>query len=109
MPQVDDLKILGVTFSTNLKWNSLLEDVIRKASQRMYIVCNLKRSACPSKLISTAYVAFIRSVLLYAFPCFCNISLYLRNRMSCVEKRVFRIIGDECKEGLLFEVADDLQ
>ena len=40
LPQVDDLKILGVTFSANLKWNSHLEDVMRKAFQRMYIVRN---------------------------------------------------------------------
>ena len=103
MPQDDDLKILGVTFSANLKWNSHLEDVIRRGSQRMYIVRNLNRSACPSKLILNAYLAHIRSVLLYAFICFSNILLYLRNRMSCVEKRVFRIIGDEYKEAFFLK------
>lgn len=49
---------------------------------------NLERSACTSNLIFQAYVAFIRSVLLYAFPCFSNIPLYLRNRVASVTKRV---------------------
>ena len=89
LPVVSELKILGVTFSSTLKWNAHLEDVIRKASQRIFIIRNLKRSACPPKLIFNAHVAFIRSVLLYAFPCFCNIPLYLRNRMTKSKKTCF--------------------
>lgn len=108
LPNVCDLKILGVTFSSSLKWNCHLQEVIRKASQRIFIVRNLKRSDCPSQLIFRAYVAFIRSLLLYAFPCFCNIPLYLKNRMLSVEKRVLRIIGVDVTEASLLEAGDKM-
>jgi len=110
LPIVDNLKILGVTFSSNLKWNTHLNDVIRKASQRIFILRNLKRSSCPPKLIFNSYVVFIRSVLLYAFPCFCNIPSYLRKKMTSIEKRAQKIINDDDvrKEPFIFDVADDM-
>ena len=45
----------------------------------------------------SAYVAFIRSVFLYCFPIFCNVPSYLLTCIARVERRVFRIIGDDAK------------
>ena len=48
LPNVCDFKILGVTFSSSLKWNYYLKDIMRKASQRIFVIRNLKRADCPS-------------------------------------------------------------
>jgi hypothetical protein len=39
------------------------------------------------------YVSFIRSILTYGFPCFCNAPGYLIQKFLRVERRIFRIIG----------------
>lgn len=106
LPEVGELKLLGVTFCTDLKWNSHVHNIICKASKRIFIIRNLKRAGCPSDLIFRAYVAFIRSVLLYAFPSFCNLSIYLQNQLMKVEKRVLRIINPEVRVPDLLSVAD---
>jgi len=86
------VKILGVTFSDNLKWNVHVDNVVRKASQRIFILRNMKRSGCDSQTLYNIYAALIRSVLLYCYPCFCNAPVYLHQMLSRVEKRVFKII-----------------
>ena len=61
------------------------------------MIRNLKRAGCTASVMYSAYVAFIRSVLLYCFPVFCNAPSYLFNCITRVERRVFRIIGDDAK------------
>ena len=39
-----------------------------------------------------SYYAFIRSVLLYGFPSFCNAPQVLLNKLVRVERRIFKII-----------------
>ena len=78
LPLVDDLKILGVTFSSNLTWNAHLNSVIRKVPQRIFIVRNLKRSACPPKLI--LYIT--RTLLL--FVQFCYMPFFVSATFLCI-------------------------
>ncbi|MEL7308254.1 MAG: reverse transcriptase family protein, partial [Pseudomonadota bacterium] len=106
LPEVDELKLLGVTFSSNLKWNTHVNSIVAKASRRIFIVRNLKRSDCSPALIFRAYVAFIRSVLLYAYSSFCNLSFYLQDLLVKVEKRVLRIIDSDVDFPDLLTVAD---
>lgn len=90
--QVTSLRFLGVILSSNLKWNSHIDAVASKACQRLYIIRNLRRSGCPPCLMLQCYYAFIRSLLLYGFPSFCNVPQYLFNRLSRIEKRALKII-----------------
>ena len=76
-----------------------------RASRRIFIIRNLKRSACSPELIFRAYVAFVRSILLYAFPSFCNLPLYLFKHIVAIEKRVFRIIDDNIVQDDLSQAA----
>lgn len=92
---VSSLSLLGVVFSSDLKWNLHVDSIVKKASQRLFILRNLRRSGCSLSLMSQCYFAFIRSVLLFAFPCFCNLPSYLFSNLKRVEKRAFRIMGCE--------------
>ena len=67
---VKDVSILGVKLSSDLKWNMYFDIVVKKASKRMYPFYNLVRSGCPAHLFLQAYVAYVRSVLLYCYPVF---------------------------------------
>ncbi len=103
------VRILGVTFSDDLKWNDHVDNVVRKASQRIFILRNLKRSGCDSQTLYNIYVALIRSVLLYCYPCFCNAPFYLHQMLSSVERRVFKIVfGSTHYESDIFTHAEKM-
>ena len=93
LKQVSEFRFLGVVVSSDFKWNSHFEYVLQKASRRLFVLSNLKRSGCPSFFLLKSYTGFIRPLLTYAFPSFCNAPSYLMNRILSFEKRAFRIMG----------------
>jgi len=76
-----------VTFSSDLTWNTHIEETVKKCYRRFFILRNLKRASCPPFLMHRCYVLFIRSLLLYSFSSFCNLPDYLFYRLVQVEKR----------------------
>ena len=105
---VSTCKILGCIFSSDLKWNAFVDFLVKKASKRLYLIISLKRSDCPDDLLFRAYCAFIRPVLLYAFPAVCNMPTYLSRKLLKIENRVLRIIKSEINFPCLFSVADKM-
>jgi hypothetical protein len=93
LPQVPTLRILGVTFSQDLRWNTHVDNVLKKANKRIYFIRNLKRAGCPHSTILMVYNSVIRSQLLYAYSCFCNLKVYLQEKLLKFERRVFRMAG----------------
>ena len=94
-PTANRLKILGVVFENNLRWDAHFDDTIRKASKRIFVIRNLRRSGCHAEVIWRVYQATIQSLLLYGYPCFCNAPQKLINSLEKVERRVARIISDD--------------
>lgn len=91
--QVDSVKLLGVTISSNMKWDRHVNTVLKKANKKIYVIRNLRKANCPPSTIYRAYVSIIRSTLLYAYPCFSNIPDRLLKLFTRLERRCFRIIG----------------
>ncbi|MEL7309767.1 MAG: reverse transcriptase domain-containing protein, partial [Pseudomonadota bacterium] len=87
---VNTVRLLGVLFSSNLTWNDHFSLVTKKCFKRFFILRNLRNAKCPSFILHRCYVAFIRSVMLYAFPCLCNAPKYLMAKFLCVERRASR-------------------
>jgi hypothetical protein len=108
LPSVTSIQLLGVTFSSNLKWNDHISKSLCKASKRIFLLRNLRRAGCPPGLIFKAYTAFIRPILLYAFPCWCNIPQYLQKKLDVVERRAIRIIGEVDSHKTLSEAAESM-
>ena len=44
---VRSVKILGVTLQSNLKWNEHINNIVKKASKRLYFLSQLKRAKVP--------------------------------------------------------------
>lgn len=90
---VQSIKILGVIFQNDLKWNLHVENSIKKAARRLYFIVQLKRANVSVRDLTTFYVSCIQSVLLYACQVF-HFSLpeYLNTNMERIQKRVMRII-----------------
>ena len=91
-----------------MKWEDHVDKAVKRACRRIFIIVNLCRSGCPEYLLFRAYCAFIRSLLLYSYPVFCNAPSRLTSKMASVERRVFRIIGSNSSSSFpsLFEVAE---
>ena len=70
LPVIDCAKILGVTISSDLKWNNHVVDCIKKANKRIYFIVLLKRARVPCNDIVDFYCTTIRSVLEYCAPLF---------------------------------------
>ena len=104
---VSSINILGCVLSDDLKWNAYVESIVKRASRRIFLILSLKRADCSSELLLKAYNAYIRPILLYAFPAVCNMSTYLKRKIERVEKRVLRVIGGN-KEVTLFSVANKM-
>ena len=101
IPQVSQLRLLGVTLCHDLKWNIHVESILNKSCKRIYLIRNLKRSGCPVSELLRVYNTMIRSMILYAYPSFCNLSGYLQEKLLNFERRIFRIIGEKNSETIL--------
>ena len=90
---VDSFKLLGMTINKDLKWNTHIDLLIKKASKRLYFISHLKRANMPPEDLTKFYVACIRSILLYACQVY-HYSLpdYLNKSLERIQKRVMKII-----------------
>ena len=66
----NSVKILGVTISSDLKWNDHISECIKKANMCLYFIVLLKRTNVPLSDIVNFYCTVIRSVLEYCAPVF---------------------------------------
>ena len=67
---INESKLLGLTISHDLKWNTHIESVIKKASKRIHFLKELKKAKIPLKDLILFYSTCIRPVLEYASPVF---------------------------------------
>ena len=93
LPSVTSLKLLGVFFTTDMKWDTHVEYLLSKASKRLFLIRNLRRAGSSERLILIAYKTFVQSILLYAYPVFCNAPSRLKDKLRRFEKRALRIAG----------------
>ena len=98
--QVSSLRLLGVTLSSDMKWDVHFDSVLEKARKRIFVLSNLRRSLCSPDLMYRTYCALLRSVISYAYPVFCNAPRRLWKKMNQFERRCFRIIGSNNFPGL---------
>ena len=66
--QVCHAKLLGVTISRDLTWNKHVDNIVKKAGKRLYMLYQLKRAWITQKDLVSVYVSVVRPVLEYACP-----------------------------------------
>ncbi|KAI5625896.1 gastrula zinc finger protein XlCGF28.1-like [Silurus asotus] len=60
---VECYKFLGTTISQDLKWDNNIDSIAKKAQQRLYFLCQLRKFNMPQKLLKQFYSAIRESVL----------------------------------------------
>ena len=89
----NSVKIVGVTISSDLKWNDHISECIKKANKRLSFIVLLKRANVPLSDIVNFYCTMIRPVLEYCAPVFHHaLPQYLSDDIEGVQKRALSII-----------------
>ncbi|KAI8485682.1 hypothetical protein Bbelb_365160 [Branchiostoma belcheri] len=93
LQEVRSMKILGIHLQANMKWNTHVDTIYNKASQRLYLLRKLKHFHLPIDDLVTVYVTYIRPVTEYAAPVWhSGLSTLLCNKLEKVQRRALRII-----------------
>jgi len=103
---VKDLRILGVTLNENLSWNTHVDNIVKSASRRLYLL-RLLKNVVSRKTLITVYNAIVRSCLEYASPLFVGLSATNAAKLSRIQRRFHRLLcGRECRNQCLEPLED---
>ena len=67
---VENVKLLGLIVSSNLNWNIHINEIVKKASKRLYFLIQLKRAKVANTDLGLFYFNCIRSIMDYVVPVF---------------------------------------
>ena len=95
---VKHVKLLGVTISNDLKWDTHVSNIVKQANVSLSIFKLLNKFNCPKIHSLRVYLSFIRPLLEYACPVWhSQLSNELSDKIESVQKRSLRIIYKEGK------------
>ena len=90
---IKSTKLLGLTINDTLTWNDHIEELVKKASKKLYFLIQLKRAHVPTSDLVTYFCACIRSSLDYACPVFhYSLPMYLQVELERVQRRALSCI-----------------
>jgi hypothetical protein len=88
---VDSIKILGVYFTHDLKWNCHLDYVYKKSNKASYLVKLLHRRGVTGHLLYSICNALIFSHLSYCWPVFCYVSNRQLQKFSSLKSKLQKL------------------
>ena len=92
LEQVSTVKIPGVTFGQDLKWNDHIDNITTKAAKRLNLLGELKRAGVSCNDLVLFYCSAIKSVLEYSCMIFHgSLHLCLSEDLECIQRRAMRI------------------
>ncbi|KAI8494108.1 hypothetical protein Bbelb_284550 [Branchiostoma belcheri] len=90
---VKTAKCLGVTFQSDLRWDTHVAEVTKKGSQRLHLLCRLRQFNVPADDLVTVYTCFIRPVLEYGAPVWHpGLTTTQRRKIERIQRRATKII-----------------
>jgi len=96
-PSQSQIKILGVLFNHNLKWDAHISTVVKKASRQIYLLKQLKPLLTKKELVAI-YNGSIQSILNYASSLYITLPEHLSQKINKIAKRCHSLIcGFNCK------------
>lgn len=97
---INHCRLLGIFIQNDLKWDLHISYVTSKTNKLFFPLVCLKRSKCHRDLLLQYYLTFVRPILTYAFPAFCNLNQQQNIKLQKVEKRLTNFIGFKPKSSL---------
>ena len=91
--RVNNFKLLGVVFSSDLSWDNHVQYMLGKAAKQIYCILYLVRARVNQADIVIVYCSLIRSILEYACPVWHpGLSKKQSSDMEKVQKRCLKLI-----------------
>ena len=91
--RVNSFKLLGVWIQDNLKWNTRIEEITKKANKRLVYLRECRRANLSIKMGLTCHETKIRPVLEYAAAIWGGLPQYLNEEIENIQARSLRILG----------------
>ena len=93
---VDSFKFLGTTIANTLKWDINAETIAKKAQQRMFFLCQLKKFRVNKTILTQFYQAVIESVLTFSITVsFGSARIHSKNMLERIVKTASKITGSK--------------
>ncbi len=87
------VKLLGVLIQNDLKWDSHINSIVQKASQRLRMISVLKHSGYDTEKLIIVFIAHIRSITEYACQVWhLSLTLGLTQDLERIQIRTLKII-----------------
>ena len=91
--RVKSARVLGLIIQDDMKWNEHVNNSVKKAGKRLYMLKIFKRSNANIETLLAVYTTVIRPVLEYASQVWhFNIPNYLCKEIEVVQNRALRVI-----------------
>lgn len=99
---VEEVRILGVILSRDLKWDKHFDSIVKCCSRRLFAL-RILRPLLQKRDLIVVYQALIRSLMEYCAPLFVSLSSRNKNLLCKLQRRAHRIICDQKCQCELFE------
>ena len=95
--RVSQVKVLGVTLSSDLSWNAHVDGIVSKDRKRVLLIYQLKRAGIGQCDLARMYISVIRPVVEYVCPAWhTNLPKYLSDNIELIQKRCRKTIFPGC-------------
>ena len=86
------MKIMGVYLQADLKWNSQVSSMLKKANKRMHILRSLIPFRLPNDDLLLIYNGYIRPLVEYAVPVWhSGLTIAQTNKLEGIKKRSLKL------------------
>ena len=84
---VSETKLLGLTVQSDLGWQTQINNMVSKASRRLYMLSCLRRVGAQADDLVSVYMGYVRPICEYAAPVWhSNITVYSLNNLSAFKR-----------------------
>ena len=105
--RVSQVKVLGVTLSSDLSWNAHVDGIVSKATKRVFLIYQLKRASIGQCDLVRIYISVVRPVVEYACPAWhTNLPKYVSDNIELIKKRCMKTISPGCSYDDILEMAN---
>jgi len=87
----EKMKILGITISESLSWNSHIDEVTKRCCSHLYLLRKLKNTLTKENLVKV-YYGLIDSIINYSSPSFVSLPVHLSQQLEYIKNRAHKII-----------------
>ena len=105
--RVSQVKVLGVTISSDLSWNAHVDGIVSKSRKRVFLIYQLKRAGIGQCDLVRIYISVIRPVVEYACPAWhTNLPIYLSDNIELIQKLCMKTIFPGCSYDDILEMTN---